>query len=112
VPSTLREVLLEDLIAHPLRRRPLAAPDLQTAGAVSPLDVDAPVAGLAVSGNRQDHAEDPELLERGVRDAFHVLLFQRSPGLPVMRKKMEEIRAFSVTRSGAVNCGDARRANC
>jgi hypothetical protein len=49
---------------------------------VAPFDVDAPVARLSVSGNRQHDPEHTELLQRGVRDAFYVVLIQHALALP------------------------------
>jgi hypothetical protein len=69
------EVLLENLIAHPLRGGPLPALDFQVIGAMSALYIDAPHARLTPLADRQYGAVDPEFLHRGARNALDILLF-------------------------------------
>ena len=74
----MREVLLEDLIAHPLRGRILAALDLEMIGPVAAADFDAPEAGLlAVLGDGEHRAVDAKLFHRRTRNPFDILLFQQ-----------------------------------
>ena len=78
-PSTLRRVLIEDLLANPLRCRSLATANPQVAGSSAALNLDPPFARARVGGDGHHRAHHAQLAQRRLRDSFHIGLIHPTP---------------------------------
>lgn len=74
----LRGVLFEDLLAHPLRRRSLAAADSQMSAFSGAVDLDSPSWRLCLGRHRHDRTRDAKLPQRGIRNPLDVALSHHS----------------------------------
>jgi len=77
--SALRRVLLEDLLTHPLRRRPGAAADPKVLRTSPTLDLDAPLTRSRVGRDRHGRTDDPEFPQCGLRNSLDVGLIHTTP---------------------------------